>query len=193
MGIGYRGTLPWPSLKKEMAFFARVTKRLTPLSHAKMNAVIMGRKTWESIPPKFRPLKERLNIVVSRTPERLVTNLAEEKRVLMVAVGSLAAAYQEVTNRSPEIDRVFVIGGAEIYIKSLEIESVDRILWTRVKKEYECDVSFPLRLGEVKGWTRAGEKEMADWTGEDCSGVHREDEVEYEFTMWKKAQEQSTS
>lgn len=86
MGIGANGTLPWTGLKKEMAYFARVTKRLPPhvyrllsalrlhsslmpeqASANAVNAVVMGRKTWDSIPPKFRPLKGRLNIVISRS------------------------------------------------------------------------------------------------------------------------------
>lgn len=63
-GIGRASTLPWPPLKSEMAYFARVTRRAPPNS---INAVVMGRRTWESIPQKFRPLVGRLNVVVSRT------------------------------------------------------------------------------------------------------------------------------
>lgn len=66
MGIGRNGTLPWTGLKQEMAYFARVTKKLPKgLSPPAINAVIMGRRTWDSIPPKFRPLKGRLNVVIS--------------------------------------------------------------------------------------------------------------------------------
>ncbi|GME40804.1 hypothetical protein GTA08_BOTSDO00586 [Neofusicoccum parvum] len=78
LGIGANGALPWPPLKKEMGYFARVTKRVpaTPVAPAggpvRKNAVIMGRKTWESIPPRFRPLKDRINIVVSREPGKIV-------------------------------------------------------------------------------------------------------------------------
>ncbi|KAI9808382.1 MAG: dihydrofolate reductase [Pycnora praestabilis] len=88
MGIGLRGTLPWTGLKREMAYFAWVTKRPPSLMKATRggedgsgssgrgkdkvtNAVIMGRKTWLSIPPRFRPLAGRINVVVSRHPENL--------------------------------------------------------------------------------------------------------------------------
>ena len=63
-GIGRASSLPWPPLKSEMAYFARVTRRAPPHN---INAVVMGRKTWESIPQKFKPLAGRLNVVVSRT------------------------------------------------------------------------------------------------------------------------------
>lgn len=61
-GIGQNARLPW-RLPREMAYFARVT---SDAPEGTMNAVVMGRNTWESIPNKFRPLKERVNIVVSR-------------------------------------------------------------------------------------------------------------------------------
>lgn len=56
--IGTNGTLPWNNLKSDMLNFKKLT------SH---NIVIMGRKTWESIPSKFRPLSNRLNVILSRS------------------------------------------------------------------------------------------------------------------------------
>lgn len=60
IGISSRG-LPW-RLSAEMAYFVRVTSAAPA---GKTNAVVMGRKSWESIPTKFRPLKNRLNVVIS--------------------------------------------------------------------------------------------------------------------------------
>ena len=67
-GLGLKGGLSW-SLKGEMAYFRKATSYVpsSPTSEAAKNAVIMGRNTWESIPKKFRPLKGRINVVVSRT------------------------------------------------------------------------------------------------------------------------------
>lgn len=61
-GIGQNARLPW-RLPKEMTYFKRVT---TNAPEGSMNAVVMGRNTWESIPQKFRPLDKRLNLVVSK-------------------------------------------------------------------------------------------------------------------------------
>lgn len=66
-GIGASGGLPW-KLKGEMAYFRAATSYVPEADSQRglRNAVVMGRNTWESIPKKFRPLKDRVNIVVSR-------------------------------------------------------------------------------------------------------------------------------
>ncbi len=66
-GIGKDGRLPW-ELPTDMAFF-RTTTLATSGAAGKQNAVVMGRKTWASIPAKFRPLKGRLNVVLSTSPD----------------------------------------------------------------------------------------------------------------------------
>ncbi|KAK2811098.1 hypothetical protein FQN50_002434 [Emmonsiellopsis sp. PD_5] len=68
LGIGHAGTLPWPRIKSDMTFFSRVTTRPPP-PHEKtnsINAVIMGRKTYDSLPARFRPLPGRVNVVITR-------------------------------------------------------------------------------------------------------------------------------
>lgn len=60
-GIGLNGGLPW-RLSKEMKYFATVTSKAPD---GKRNAVLMGRHTWDSIPARFRPLKDRMNVVIT--------------------------------------------------------------------------------------------------------------------------------
>ena len=76
-GIGSSGRLPW-RLRREMAYFAKITTTVPETASPEndgtypaeaipgTNAVIMGRSTWESIPPAFRPLKGRINLILSR-------------------------------------------------------------------------------------------------------------------------------
>jgi len=64
-GIGKNGRLPW-CIHEDMKYFMRVTQNAP---EGTQNAVIMGRKTWESIPAKYRPLSERLNIVISNNSD----------------------------------------------------------------------------------------------------------------------------
>ncbi|KAI5285292.1 dihydrofolate reductase [Ascosphaera aggregata] len=79
LGIGRDGLLPWPRIKLDMSFFARVTSRAPRVSSIAIekadgtegpakciNVVIMGRKTYDSIPESFRPLSERFNVIISR-------------------------------------------------------------------------------------------------------------------------------
>ncbi|KAJ7634282.1 dihydrofolate reductase-like domain-containing protein [Mycena polygramma] len=178
-GIGQNSQLPW-RLSKEMAYFARATSN-APAGGT--NTVIMGRKTWESIPTKFRPLRNRVNIVVSRNASYDVGSAGVE--------GSLQAAITRM-NAEPRPTRGFIIGGASLYAESLALPPssavgfVDRVLLTRVLTPTfdECDV-FMSDFGTEKGWERAAHEALEAWVGfEVAKGVQEENGVEYEFQMW---------
>ena len=116
--IGKGNRLLW-SLPADMAYFKAVTLG---------RPVIMGRKTWESLPPRFRPLPGRQNVVVSR-------NLAYAAPGAAVA-HSLAEA---LALAGP--GEVFVIGGAELYGQALELAR--RLYLTEVDDTPEADAFFP--------------------------------------------------
>ncbi|KAI1743933.1 dihydrofolate reductase [Xylaria scruposa] len=199
MGIGRNGTLPWTGLKKEMAYFARVTKRLpSPLnqdgSQPAMNAVIMGRKTWDSIPPKFRPLKGRLNIVISRShAEPPAKNVNAETEAVKVGSLEQAIQYLQSSSTAAQTGKVFVIGGAQIYAAALQLKEARRVLLTRVMSDFECDTFFPLQLSETSEpetrWVRRSKAELDHWTGETVpEGVQEENQIQYEFQMWERVE-----
>ena len=109
MGIGKDGKLPW-KLPSDLKFFKEVT--LTTSDSGKKNAVIMGRKTWESIPLQNRPLPGRLNVVLTRSGS---FDIATAENV--VICGSMTSAL-ELLAAPPyclSIEKVFVIGGGQIF------------------------------------------------------------------------------
>ena len=130
-GIGKAGGLPW-HLPGDIAYFKRLT--LEPPAPGLINAVIMGRRTWESIPPRFRPLTGRFNVVLTSSP---TLDLPEG----VARVESLDAAITSVT-RVNNLGRVFVIGGAQVYRQAVEHACLDSIYLTRVHARFECDATF---------------------------------------------------
>src|ERR1700733_8764651 len=130
-GIGKAGQLPW-HLPADLKHFKEITSTVT--NSAKKNAVIMGRKTWDSLPPKFRPLPGRVNMVLSK----------EGKLNLPSGVLSSSSLENALTQlSSPDIESVFVIGGAQIYAHAMEHPLCQKLYVTHVQGEYGCDAFFP--------------------------------------------------
>ncbi len=97
--------------------------------HTLGHPVIMGRKTWDSLPPAYRPLPGRRNVVVTRDAHWHAEG-AEAAPSLEAALARTAGA-----------DKAFVIGGAEIYAQSLP--HVDELLLTEIDRDYVGDTVFP--------------------------------------------------
>jgi dihydrofolate reductase len=155
------------------------------------NVVIMGRRTWESIPPKFRPLKDRLNVVVSRS----ASAVPEAGECGPIRAGSLGDAVSHLRALGKErVGRVFVIGGTQMYAAALEMEGKEaeakRILLTRVLTDFDCDTVFPLALTEGQGsggWEKRDHDALDRWAGETVPhGTQTENETEYEFQLWER-------
>ncbi|KAF2434437.1 hypothetical protein EJ08DRAFT_675933 [Tothia fuscella] len=205
LGIGANGALPW-RIKSEIQYFARVTTRLPssiPMTSNTQNAVIMGRKTWESIPKKFRPLKGRINVVLSSKSGEgdagegalWVRSLREgvemlSNRQLQNVDGNEGKEGQE---EEVKVARVFVIGGATVYKAALEMEETERVLLTKVQGDHwGCDTFFPVQLdGEEGGkarWKKNNHQELDKWVGEDVPAeLVREGDVQFEYCMYEKA------
>jgi dihydrofolate reductase len=137
MNIGYRDkrTHTWESL------IARIggAPALSDWSPGARNAVLMGRKTWDSLPPRFRPLPGRLNGVLSR---HLPPGVFQGSHHVWP---SLQAAVDEL-GRDPTVKNVFVVGGGEIYAEALRHPACARVFLTDVDGEFPCD-TFLAPLG----------------------------------------------
>lgn len=114
--IGNQGKIPW-KLPADQAFFKEQT-----LGHP----IIMGRKTWESLPVK--PLKGRINIVISSNITKTITCKSPEEAI------EKAKTFDE---------EIYIIGGAKIYEYTLENDLIDRIYASEIKEKYEGDTFFP--------------------------------------------------
>jgi len=181
LGIGLKGTLPW-RLKKEMAYFKRVT---THHPENLTNVVIMGRKCWESIPSKFRPLPNRHNIVLSRKGrvDGIGPVMAGEGGAEVAS--SLTDALERVRGRG--FGRIFVIGGGEVYREAMDTENCDRILLTDVHGDIETDVDFPVDFRDA-GWKKVDHEGLEKFVGGDIQrGDITEGQLSYEFQMWEKS------
>jgi dihydrofolate reductase len=113
--------------------------------------VIMGRKTYESLPKKFRPLPNRINIVISRHPE-LVSGSKMPKQVRHDINTIICFSIEQAIDKAKEFNKeIFIIGGASIYNQGLKY--ADKLYLTLVDKEYpDADVFFPdyRDFGKVK-------------------------------------------
>lgn len=122
-GIGKNNDLLW-HLPADMKFF-----RTTTTNHI----VVMGRKNFESIPEKFRPLPNRLNVVLTRNKEY------EAKDCLVFhSLEECLAHFKSEKDRT-----VFIIGGGEIYRQSLEMDAIDEMYITHVETTLDADTFFP--------------------------------------------------
>ena len=136
-GIGKNGTLPW-RIKEDMALFKRITTTTKNINQ--YNIVIMGRKTWESIPAKFRPLPNRINMVVSTTMKQSDIDKTYTGNNVFIA-NSITDINIQMNNIKSlyDIDKTFVIGGANIYEQLLNLKLIDTIHISYLMKEYDCD------------------------------------------------------
>jgi dihydrofolate reductase / thymidylate synthase len=138
-GIGLKNALPW-HLPADMAYFKSLTTHTETVGLK--NAVIMGRKTWSSIPSKFRPLPGRVNIVLSRSADvRSAESIPED----VLVSPSLEAAVTLLSNppHGPQVENIFVIGGATAFEEAIGGKgpvACRTIYLTRVHAELECDV-----------------------------------------------------
>ena len=126
-GIGKKGALPW-RLSADLKYFAQLTKQTDGLPPA----VIMGRKTYDSIPEKFRPLPQRRNVVISRQTD------------LDYAGAEIAHSLQEALDLvAADAAPIYVIGGGQIYAEALKHTDCGDLFITHVNADADCDVFFP--------------------------------------------------
>ena len=146
--IGAGGGIPW-RLPEDLAHFREVTRG---------SVVVMGRRTWDSLPPRFRPLPGRENVVVTRDED-------------WIAEGAVVAHSLEdalAPDGDPRQGDVWVIGGGEIYRQALPL--ADRLEITEVDLEVDGDTVAPALDDE--------------WTAEPGPWLSSADGLRYRFVTY---------
>ena len=131
-GLSKDDVIPWKS-KKDMQFFYQKTKN---------NIVIMGRSTYFSLPENIRPLKNRLNIVITSTPELYQNTINDviftNNTEIYEDILQNKSKYVEAHNYLKQDFTIFIIGGKTIYEKFIPL--CEKIWITKFKHDYNCDL-----------------------------------------------------
>ncbi len=149
--IGKDNQLLW-HLPGDMRYF-RDTTRGKP--------VIMGRRTWESLPEKFRPLPGRLNIVLSRDPTYLTQGATR------------VTSLDEALTHCASTDEAFVIGGGDLYRQALPLAG--RVYLTEITTDFEGDTFFP-------------QLSSNDWQEISRSPLNEDAGLRYTFIVYQRTQ-----
>jgi dihydrofolate reductase len=126
-GIGYKGKLPWKNYA-DMSFFKTLTTSTNDTS--KLNAIIMGRNTFESMNEK--PLTNRLNYIITNNKYHNVSSYC-----------SLDECLKELENKD-EIEKIYVIGGGRLYKEAIRHVQCENIFLNKINNTNICDTFFPV-------------------------------------------------
>ena len=152
MVIGKNNDLPW-HLPTDLKKFKKITED---------SFVIMGRKCWESIPEKFRPLPKRDNIIISRDPDY--------EAVGATVINDLETIIRVFKNDG-EVGEVFIIGGAQIYKEAFK--HADKLYLTQI-------------FNDVEGDTYLEGLDFNEWVLTETSEHLIENDIEFRFTTFEK-------
>jgi len=127
------------------------------------NAVIMGRKTWDSIPPKFRPLEGRINVVLTRNRDALKVPEG------VVVASSMNDAVSKLDDCCK--GKVFVIGGSQIYEQAIQEGLVNSVVYTEVQLPENSEIKFDAFFPDLNEF---------EWESKPFYGDDKENETEKE-------------
>jgi dihydrofolate reductase/thymidylate synthase len=176
-GIGNKGILPW-RLKNDLIYFKNKTSTVLIDDNIEyINTVIMGNNTWISIPECNKPLKNRINIIITRKTIKsnnkfiIYTNWDN----LLKEIINFNNQKYTLNNKILKIQYNFIIGGESIYKLALNKLDINTIYTTEIYKDYECDTYFP-KINELIGNNK--------FLISDCSNFEVENDIYYRFITY---------
>lgn len=158
--------LAW-KISGDLKYFKNITSKTTDL--AKMNAVVMWRKTRDSIPSKYRPLSQRVNCILTRSIKN--DDIWSPIDDFVLYFNSLEHCLSELESKQ-NVEEIFIIGWASIFNQVLDNPMLDKIYLTKVKWDYDCDVFFD--------WI------PDNFTVESYTDNKIENNIEYSYWVYKK-------
>lgn len=142
-GITKQGKQPWYEPKVNYLF-----NQITTLSNSsKQNAVIMDSIMWSNLPPLFKGLKNRINIVVSENMQKQQLNEENVTGANIYINRSLSKAIR-MCSKSKKVQDIFIIGSINLLKNALEKRLIDEIFYLKLKINYRCDVFYPFDVWE---------------------------------------------
>lgn len=135
-GIGKNNSLPWPHNPEDLQWFKSMTNA---------QSVVMGRKTWESLP--IKPLPNRLNFVITSSN---MENYSPKPHAFYGGSDAKKIIKDIIEPRYGVIDDIWIIGGAQLFESCMDI--IEEVHVSRIKGNYECDVFLP-KMSIMKNYT----------------------------------------
>ena len=132
-GIGHKNALPW-CIPDDLMYFKKMTTRVKDSS--KQNMIIMGKRTWESLP--YQPLPKRVNMILSRTKSVINPDVYIISNQPIRHSISLESAIIHA-NSDSTIENIFIIGGASVYNEALSKKKCYKIFLTKVEGSHDVD------------------------------------------------------
>ena len=180
--IGINNRIPW-HIPEDLIRFKKMTEN---------NIVVMGRKTFDSLPSANRPLKNRINIVLTSTPEKYEDNedktlfFSNEENVFRIIQEALVAAKEK---------KVFIIGGSDIYKLFIDYCSILHITCIYLNKEFyfkkdknvdDTIAFFPYSFKELigKGFILQEKKEKKDTKEKTVLHTSKNETVKFKYSTY---------
>lgn len=165
-GIGKNNDLVW-NIPEDMSYFKQLTT--TTEDPNKQNIVIMGRKTYESIPSQFRPLSKRHNIIISSSTVYNNQNVATCTSI------ESALKLSKSLYIANQIERIFCIGGSQLYQSMIKDITCTKLYITMIHDKFDCDCYFPEYTNTFS------------LTSESAMHTSTKNNISYSFQIWKKS------
>lgn len=140
-GIGKDNSIPW-DIKQDRSNFNSITTSI--VNNKEFNILIMGRNTYDSLPDSFITTNKRKLYVLTTDTQSI--NIRFSNTYIFNTWNQILINiyYSYIVNKNNKLNKVFIIGGEQIYIYAINNLNLDKLYLTKINKSYNCDRFIPL-------------------------------------------------